>query len=130
MPVPPNGLVGHYDAAGLTRFNSKTFRLPLLSLSPDLFVTLSDRSWSRDFIESAAAGVVTEENVKRKSRGTGRGSRERGFALIATALGLIAIVGIAGISVDVGRMYIAKNELMAYTDAASIAAGLELDGTS
>jgi Flp pilus assembly protein TadG len=95
-----------------------------------LFVTLGDPFWSRYFIESAAAAVDTEENVKRTNRGTGRGSRERGFALIATAFGLIAIVGIAGISVDLGRMYIAKNELMAYTDAASIAAALELDGTS
>src|SRR5690349_783791 len=57
-------------------------------------------------------------------------SSERGFALIATALGLLAIVGMAGITVDLGRMYIAKNELMAYTDAASIAAAVQLDGTS
>ena len=55
--------------------------------------------------------------------------RERGFALIATAASLIAIVGIAGVSVDLGRMYIAKSELMAYTDASSIAAALQLDGT-
>jgi hypothetical protein len=67
--------------------------------------------------------------VKRKTRGAAQGSRERGFALIATAVSLLAIVGIAGISVDVGRMYIAKNELMAYSDAASIAAALQLDGT-
>lgn len=55
---------------------------------------------------------------------------ERGIALIATAASLIAIVGIAGVSVDLGRMYIAKSELMAYTDAASIAAALQLDGTA
>lgn len=55
---------------------------------------------------------------------------ERGFALIATALGLVAVIGIAGISVDLGRMYVAKSELMAYTDAASIAAALQLDGTA
>ncbi len=63
---------------------------------------------------------------------TGAVSRagERGFALIVSAVSLLAIVGIAGISVDVGRMYIAKNELMAYTDAASIAAALQLDGTT
>jgi Flp pilus assembly protein TadG len=56
--------------------------------------------------------------------------RERGIALIATAASLIAIVGIAGVSVDLGRMYIAKSELMAYTDAASVAAALQLDGTA
>ncbi len=59
-----------------------------------------------------------------------RRSSERGFALLATAAGLLAIVGIAGITVDLGRMYIAKNELMAYTDAASIAAAVQLDGTT
>ena len=59
-----------------------------------------------------------------------RRSGERGFALIATALGLLAIVVMAGITVDLGRMYIAKNELMAYTDAASIAAAVQLDGTT
>ena len=67
--------------------------------------------------------------MKRKTRGASQGSSERGFALIATAFGLIAILGIAGVSVDLGRMYIAKNELMAYSDAASIAAALQLDGT-
>src|SRR5712692_7535282 len=56
--------------------------------------------------------------------------RERGIALIATAASLVVIVGIAGVSVDVGRMYIAKSELMAYTDAASIAGALQLDGTA
>jgi len=57
------------------------------------------------------------------------GASERGFALLATGVGLLAIVGVAGITVDLGRMYIAKNELMAYTDAASIAAAVQLDGT-
>src|ERR1700730_6861090 len=74
--------------------------------------------------------VAGEESVKRKTRSAGRGSGERGFALIATAFGLVAIVGVAGISVDLGRMYIAKNELMAYSDAASIAGALQLDGTA
>jgi hypothetical protein len=50
--------------------------------------------------------------------------------LLATGVSLLAIVGIAGITVDLGRMYIAKNELMAYTDAASIAAAVQLDGTA
>src|SRR5260370_15904094 len=68
--------------------------------------------------------------MKRETRAAAQQSRERGFALIATAFGLIAILGIAGLSVDLGRMYIAKNELMAYSDAASIAAALQLDGTA
>jgi len=68
--------------------------------------------------------------MQRNTRAGARESGERGFALIATAFGLIAILGIAGLSVDLGRMYIAKNELMAYSDAASIAAALQLDGTA
>src|SRR5437660_8997002 len=67
--------------------------------------------------------------MKRKTLAAGQQSRERGFVLIATAFGLIAMLGVAGLSVDLGRMYIAKNELMAYSDAASIAAALQLDGT-
>jgi Flp pilus assembly protein TadG len=55
---------------------------------------------------------------------------EKGFTLIATAVGMVAILGIAGVSVDLGRMYITKSELAAYTDAASIAAAIQLDGTS
>ena len=45
--------------------------------------------------------------------GRHRESREQGIALIATALGLVAIIGIAGITVDLGRMYIVKGELQA-----------------
>ena len=55
--------------------------------------------------------------------------RRRGFALIATAISLVAVIGIAGVSIDLGRMYIVKSELMAYTDASSVAAALQLDGT-
>jgi len=58
------------------------------------------------------------------------GRNEGGFALLAMGVSLVAVVGMAGISVDLGRMYIAKNELMVYTDAASIAAALQLDGTA
>jgi len=62
--------------------------------------------------------------------GRRRRSRERGIALLATAFGLVAIIGIAGISVDLGRMYVVKGELQAYTDAAAISGTLQLDGTS
>jgi Flp pilus assembly protein TadG len=62
--------------------------------------------------------------------GTRRRSRERGIALLATAFSLVAIIGIAGISVDLGRMYVVKGELQAYTDAASISGALQLDATS
>src|SRR5713101_3005911 len=69
-------------------------------------------------------------DVQLKPRSTSRNSSQRGFALLATAACLLVVVGMAGVSVDVGRMNNAKNELMAYTDAASIAAAVQLDGTT
>jgi len=68
--------------------------------------------------------------MNRRSETGIRRSGERGFALIATGLGLLAMLGIAGVAIDVGRMYITKSELMAYTDAAAVAAALQLDGTA
>ena len=44
-----------------------------------------------------------------------------------TAVGLIAVLGLA---VDIGRMFIAKNETQAYSDSAALAAALALDGTT
>jgi hypothetical protein len=47
-----------------------------------------------------------------------------------TCLSLTFLLGVAGLAVDVGRMYITKNECQAYVDSASINAALKLDGTS
>ncbi len=55
---------------------------------------------------------------------------ERGFALVTMALTSVAVIGILGLAVDVGRMFIAKNETQAYCDAAALAAALVLDGTT
>ena len=59
-----------------------------------------------------------------------RGGRERGFVLITMAIAAVALIGILGMSVDIGRMFIAKNETQAYCDSAALAAGLALDGTT
>jgi Flp pilus assembly protein TadG len=59
-----------------------------------------------------------------------RSGRERGFTLIATAVCLIALVGMLGLAVDLGRLYIAKSEAQAFADAAALAAVKELDGKS
>ena len=56
--------------------------------------------------------------------------KEEGFVLITTAVCLIAMIGIAGLAIDLGRTYIAKNESQTYADSAALAATLELDGTS
>src|SRR5258708_28955889 len=66
---------------------------------------------------------VTRRRVSmRRNRG------ERGFVLITIAAAAVAMVGILGLAVDAGRLYIAKNETQAYCDAAALAATLQLDG--
>jgi hypothetical protein len=42
----------------------------------------------------------------------------------------VFLLGVAGLAVDVGRMYITKNEAQAYVDSASLSAAMQLDGTS
>src|SRR5262249_21774204 len=57
-------------------------------------------------------------------------SSERGFTLLAAGLCAVALFGAAGLAVDIGRMYITKNEAQTYSDAAAISAAIELDGTA
>jgi Flp pilus assembly protein TadG len=67
--------------------------------------------------------------LARATRHGARSSR-RGYVLVALSLGLVFLLGMAGLSVDVGRMYIAKSEAQSYVDSASFAAALQLDGTA
>jgi hypothetical protein len=52
-----------------------------------------------------------------------------GFALLTTALSLVVLVGLLGLAIDVGRVYVAKSEIQNFADSASLAATLQLDGT-
>jgi Putative Flp pilus-assembly TadE/G-like len=56
--------------------------------------------------------------------------RKRGYILVATCLSLTFLLGVSGLSLDIGRMYIAKNEAQAYVDSAALAAAKQLDGTA
>src|SRR5260370_23088271 len=56
--------------------------------------------------------------------------REHGFVLINMAIVTIALIGALGMAVDVGRAFIAKNEVQTFCDAASMAAVLKMDGTA
>ncbi|MCW5977887.1 MAG: hypothetical protein KIT09_07405 [Bryobacteraceae bacterium] len=49
--------------------------------------------------------------------------------MLATSLSLLAVLGLSGLAIDLGRMYIAKHEAQNYVDAASLRAALELNGT-
>jgi hypothetical protein len=50
--------------------------------------------------------------------------------LITMAFTVVALVATLGMAVDIGRMFITKNETQAYCDAAALAAALALDGTT
>jgi uncharacterized membrane protein len=50
--------------------------------------------------------------------------------VVATSISLVFLLGVAGLAVDIGRMYITKNEAQAYVDSASLNAAMQLDGTS
>ncbi|MCU1339772.1 MAG: hypothetical protein JWO19_5353 [Bryobacterales bacterium] len=54
---------------------------------------------------------------------------ERGFSLILLTVSLVVMLGMLGLAVDVGRMFICKNELQAFVDASAWAAVGYLDGT-
>jgi hypothetical protein len=53
---------------------------------------------------------------------------KRGFIILVTAISLIVLVGMLGLAVDLGRVYIVKDEAQAFTDLAAIAAARHLDG--
>jgi len=57
-------------------------------------------------------------------------SQKRGYILVATALSLTFLLGVGGLAIDIGRMYITKNETQAYVDSACLAAAKQMDGTS
>src|SRR5215470_5360025 len=59
----------------------------------------------------------------------GKNRRRRGYILVATTLSLSFLLGVCGLAIDIGRMYIAKNEAQAYVDSAALAAARQLDGS-
>ena len=61
---------------------------------------------------------------------TRRRSGSRGSILIFTCLVLLALVGIAGFTIDAGHLMLVKNELRSFADSASLSAALQLDGTA
>jgi Flp pilus assembly protein TadG len=56
--------------------------------------------------------------------------KNRGYILVALTLGLVFLLGMAGLAIDIGRMYITKSEAQSFADSAAFAAALELDGTA
>src|SRR5579864_1167533 len=71
-------------------------------------------------------GKFCKDNRLQKARGR----FEKGYVLIALSLGLVFILGMAGLAVDIGRMYVTKSEAQSFADTAAFSAALELDGTN
>ena len=57
-------------------------------------------------------------------------AKERGYAVLTLAATATVLLSMVGLCVDLGRVYVAKNELQSYVDMAALTAVLELDGTS
>ena len=55
--------------------------------------------------------------------------RREGFVLMLFAAGAVVMIGMFGLAVDLGRMFIVKNELQTFADASALAAIRQLDGT-
>ena len=54
----------------------------------------------------------------------------RGFSLIVIAMCFTVLLGMLGMTVDLGHMFIVKNELQAFADASALAGCRWLDGTA
>ena len=52
--------------------------------------------------------------------------RSRGFVIIFAALTIILVIGVMGLVMDLARMYVARNELQAFADAATFGATMQL----
>ncbi|HEY6393294.1 MAG TPA: pilus assembly protein TadG-related protein [Bryobacteraceae bacterium] len=57
------------------------------------------------------------------------GRSQKGFVLIVTCIVLAILMALAGLGIDIGRMYVIKSELQAFADAAALNAAIQLDGT-
>src|ERR1700758_4144986 len=59
-----------------------------------------------------------------------RRNSQSGMVLLTMAVTAVALIGAMGLAIDLGHIFIVKNETQAYVDAASIAAALQMDGTT
>jgi uncharacterized membrane protein len=55
---------------------------------------------------------------------------DQGFVLIVTCIVLAILLALAGLGIDIGRMYVIQSELQAFSDAAALNAALQWDGTA
>lgn len=65
----------------------------------------------------------------RAARRARHSRQERGYILLAFSLSLFFLLGVAGLAVDIGRMYVAKSEVQSFVDAAALNAAVRLSIT-
>jgi Flp pilus assembly protein TadG len=82
--------------------------------------------------KSGNAGIEVSFPAQRRSprHGARANSAQGGYILVALSLGLVFLLGMAGLAIDVGRMYIVKSETQSFADSASFGAAVQLDGTA
>ena len=84
-----------------------------------------------DLREKCCHGRIEVSSLGRSSRhGARLNPGRRGYVLVMLSLGVVFLLGIGGLAIDVGRMYITKSEAQSFVDSAAFAGALELDGTS
>lgn len=66
--------------------------------------------------------------MKRTKTPNQRTGSESGVAILMTVLSLSLLAGMLALTFDLARIYLAKNELQTFADAATLAATAELDG--
>src|SRR6266849_6257787 len=59
-----------------------------------------------------------------------RPRRQQGFILMIMGLVAVAMMGAMGLAIDMGRVFIIRNETQAFCDSAAVAAAAYLDNTS
>jgi len=69
------------------------------------------------------------KSLKGVPSGIANRSGERGFSLVLIGLALFVMIGMVGLAIDVGRMFVYKSELQAFADNAAMAAITKMDGT-
>jgi len=61
---------------------------------------------------------------------TGARWQRRGYILVSLTVSLVFLLSMAGLAIDIGRMYVARSEGQSFVDSAALAAVTKLDGTS
>ena len=67
--------------------------------------------------------------MQSRKYGTAR-RRERGVVSIIVALSLAVLIGMVGLALDLGKLYVTKSELQNSADACALAAALDLTGAN